>query len=116
MTYVDGFLIPVKAANRQAYADMAAKAGPIFKEFGATRVVETWGDDVPHGKTTDFYMAVRADEDEVIVFSWIEWPSKEVRDAGMAKVMVDERMKYGSDMPFDGKRVIYGGFATVLAI
>jgi len=116
MTYVDGYLIPVKAANKQAYIDMAGKAGPIFMEYGATRLVETWGDDVPHGKATDFYMAVKAEEDEVVVFSWIEWPSKEVRDAGMAKVMADDRMKPGSDMPFDGKRMIYGGFAPILTL
>jgi len=114
MTYVDGYLVPVKAANRQAYIDMATNAAPLFKEYGAIRVVETWGDDVPHGKQTDFFMAVKAADDEVVVFSWVEWPSKEARDAGMAKVMADERMKPGADIPFDGKRMIYGGFATIL--
>ena len=97
-----------------AGTEMAGKAAPIFKEYGATRVVECWGDDVPHGKVTDFFMAVKAEEGETVVFSWIEWPSKEVRDAGMAKVMADERMKPGPDLPFEGKRMIYGGFAPIL--
>ena len=114
MSYVDGFVIPVPADGKQAYLDMATKAAPIFKEYGATRVVECWGDDVPDGKVTDFKGAVKAREAENIVFSWIEWPSKEVRDAGMAKVMADDRMGPGGDMPFDGTRMIYGGFAPML--
>ena len=114
MTYVDGYLVPVPSNGKQAYLDMAAKAAPIFKENGATRVVECWGDDVPDGKVTDFKGAVKANEGETVVFSWIEWPSKEVRDTGMAKVMKDERMQPGSDMPFDGKRMIFGGFAPIL--
>jgi uncharacterized protein YbaA (DUF1428 family) len=113
MTYVDGFVIPVPSSGKQAYLDVASKAAPIFHEHGATRVVECWGDDVPDGKVTDFKGAVKATDTETVVFSWIEWPSKEVRDAGMAKVMQDERMK-GGDMPFDGKRMIYGGFAPIL--
>jgi len=114
MSYVDGFVIPVPAGGKQAYLDMATKAAPIFKEYGAIRVVECWGDDVPDGKVTDFKGAVKASEGENIVFSWIEWPSKEIRDAGMAKVMTDERMHPDGDMPFDGKRMIYGGFAPML--
>jgi uncharacterized protein YbaA (DUF1428 family) len=113
MAYVDGFVTPVKADNRQAYVDMANMAGPILKENGALRVVECWADDVPHGKATDFYMAVQAGEDEVMAFSWIEWPSKEVRDAGMAKVMEDPRLQPG-DAPFDMKRMIFGGFTPIL--
>ncbi len=114
MSYVDGFVIPVPADGKQAYLDMAAKAAPIFHEYGAIRVVECWGDDVPDGKVTDFKGAVKAEQGENIVFSWIEWPSKEVRDAGMAKVMTDTRMQPDGDMPFDGKRMIYGGFAPML--
>lgn len=114
MSYVDGFVIPVPANGKQAYLDMAAKAAPIFHEHGATRVVECWGDDVPDGKVTDFRGAVKAEEGENVVFSWIEWPSKEVRDAGMAKVMADARMQPDGAMPFDGKRMIYGGFAPML--
>src|SRR5690606_33137549 len=110
MKYVDGFVIAVPAANKEAYRKHAADAAPLFKEFGATRVVECWGDDVPAGKLTDFRMAVKAEEGEVVVFSWIEYPSKEVRDAAMQKIMTDPRMKeMGSSMPYDGKRMIFGG-------
>lgn len=113
MSYVDGFVVPVPAAKKQAYRAMAAQAAPIFKEYGALRLVECWGDDVPDGKVTDFKGAVKAQGDEIVVFSWIEWPSKAVRDAGMKKVMEDPRMR-ADDMPFDGKRLIYGGFEVLL--
>ncbi len=113
--YADGFVAPVKAGNKQAYLDMATKAAVVFQEHGATRVVEAWGDDVPDGKTTDFKMAVKAEPDESIVFSFVEWPSKAARDAGWAKIMKDERMQPGDNpMPFDGKRMIYGGFSPVV--
>jgi uncharacterized protein YbaA (DUF1428 family) len=116
MTYVDGFVIPVPQGNREAYRVLAAKAAPIFLEHGATRVVETWGDDIKPGKVNDFRTSVIAGDDEQVVFSWIEWPSKEVRDAGMEKVMNDERMKPedGQEMPFSGERLIYGGFVTIV--
>jgi uncharacterized protein YbaA (DUF1428 family) len=115
MNYVDGFVVAVPAANKEAYRQMAAKAAPLFKEFGALRVVECWAEDVPDGKQTDFRMAVKAEEDEEVVFSWIEYPSKEVRDEANAKLMSDPRMKeFGSSMPFDGKRMIYGGFVPLL--
>ena len=113
MNYVDGFVVAVPAANKQAYLEQAREALPLFKEFGATRMVECWGDQVPDGKVTDFKRAVQAKEDEVVVFSWIEWPSKEVRDAGMKRMMDDPRMK-DMKMPFDGQRMIYGGFAPIL--
>ena len=113
MNYVDGFVAAVPVANKDAYLAHANKALPIFREHGATRVVECWGDDVPEGKLTDFRGAVKAEEGEIVVFSWIEWPSKEARDAGWAKMMDDARMK-NMDMPFDGKRMIYGGFAAIL--
>lgn len=115
MSYIDGFLIPVPASKKQDFVAQAAKMAPIFKEFGAKRVVECWGDDVPDGKVTDFKGAVKAKDDEIVVFSWIEYPSKEVRDAANKRMMEDPRMKeMGDDMPFDGKRMIFGGFAPVL--
>lgn len=114
MNYVDGFVVAVPADNKQAYLESARKALPLFKEYGALRHVECWGDDVPEGKLTDFRRAVKAENGEVVVFSWIEWTSKEARDAGMKKVMEDPRMKEMSDMPFDGKRMIFGGFQTIL--
>ena len=115
MSYVDGFIIAVPAENKETYRKQAAKAAPMFKEFGATRVVECWGDDVPDGKITDFKGAVKAKEGEVVCFSWIEYPSKQVRDAANKKMMEDPRMKQmGADMPFDGKRMIFGGFAPIV--
>ena len=114
MEYVDGFVVPVPAGTKDAYREMAAKFAPMFKEFGALRMVECWGDDVPDGKVTDFRRAVQAKDGEVVVFSWITWPDKATRDAGMKKVMEDPRMQPGGDMPFDGKRMIYGGFQVIL--
>jgi uncharacterized protein YbaA (DUF1428 family) len=115
MKYVDGFVVAVPAANKEAYRALAAKAAPLFKEFGALRVVECWADDVPDGNVTDFRMAVQAQEDEEVVFSWIEYPSQDVRDAANQKIMSDPRMKaLGDEMPFDGKRMIFGGFVPIL--
>ena len=114
MTFIDGFVVAVPAANKQAYLEHAKKSLPLFKEFGATRMVEAWGEDVPDGKVTDFKRAVQAKPGEEVVFSWIEWPSKQVRDTGMKKMMDDPRMKAMNDMPFDGKRMIMGGFAPIL--
>jgi len=114
MSYVDGFVLAVPAENKQAYLDHATKALPLFREFGMTRLVECWGDDVPDGKTTDFRGAVKAEEGEVVVFSWIEWPDKETRDAGMKRMMEDPRMGEMGAMPFDGKRMIMGGFQPIL--
>jgi len=110
MSYIDGFVIPVPSGKKQAYREMVAKALPIFKEYGATRITECWGTDVPDGKVTDFKTAVKAKPDESIVFSWIEWPSKTVRDAANERMKTDPRMKMTSDMPFDGQRMIFGGF------
>ena len=114
MEYVDGFVLPVPAANKDAYREMAAKFAPMFKEFGALRTVECWGDDVPDGKVTDFRRAVQAEDGEAVVFAWITWPDKATRDAGMKRVMEDPRMQAGGDMPFDGKRMIFGGFQVIL--
>jgi len=117
MGYVEGFVLAVPAENKDAYRKHAAEAAPLFKEFGATRVVECWGDDVPDGKVTDFRGAVKAKDGEVVLFSWIEYPSKEVRDAATQKIMTDPRMKdsFGS-MPFDAQRMIFAGFAPILDV
>lgn len=116
MTYIDGYLIAVPGGNKEAYLRMAQIAAPVFKKHGALRVVECWGDDVKHGKVTDFYMAVKAGENEEVVFSWIEWPDKATRDEGTKKAMEDPAMDACSpdDMPFDGMRMIFGGFVPIL--
>jgi uncharacterized protein YbaA (DUF1428 family) len=115
MQYVDGFVIPVPEAKKEEYRALAETASVVFKDHGALSVVECWGDDVPEGKLTSFSMAVQRKPDEAVVFSWITWPSKEVRNSGMAKVMQDPRMNYDpNNMPFDGKRMIFGGFTVLV--
>lgn len=115
MSYIDGFLAPVPVANRQAYIDYAKAAAPIFKEHGALRQMECWGDDVPDGKVTSFPLAVKLEPGEVVLFSWIEWPSKDVRDAAWKKLMDDPRFDPKTNpMPFDGKRMVYGGFQPLM--
>jgi uncharacterized protein YbaA (DUF1428 family) len=121
MSYVDGFVIAVPKANKQAFIDHAKMADVVFLEMGAIRVLECWGDDVPDGKVTDFKGAVKATDDEVVVFSWIEWPDKATRDAAFAKMMSgahdDPRMDPAKNpMPFDGKRMIFGGFVPVVTM
>jgi uncharacterized protein YbaA (DUF1428 family) len=114
MSYVDGFVAAVPTANRDAYRAHAEKALAVFKEHGATRCVECWGDDVPDGKVTSFSLAVQRKAEETVVFSWVEWPSKEARDAGWRKIMADPRMTpEANPMPFDGERLIYGGFQQI---
>jgi uncharacterized protein YbaA (DUF1428 family) len=116
MNYVDGFVAAVPTANREKYLRYSQAAAPVFKEYGALQVVECWGDDVPDGKVTSFPMAVQRKADETVVFSWITWPSKAVRDAGMKKVMEDPRFDPETNpMPFDGKRLIYGGFEMIVS-
>ena len=113
--YVDGYVIPVPTAKREAYRRMAEMAAPIFKEYGALQVVECWGDDVPPGKLTSFPLAVQCKDDETVVFSWVVWPSREARDAGNAKFMADPRMQPDdAEVLFDGKRLIMGGFQVIL--
>jgi uncharacterized protein YbaA (DUF1428 family) len=119
MSYIDGFVIAVPTANKQKFIDHAKMADPVFIELGATRILECWQDDVKDGKVTDFRRSVAAKADESIVFSWIEWPSKEIRDAAMAKMMDgslnDPRMDPAKNpMPFDGMRMIFGGFVPVV--
>lgn len=113
MSYIDGFVLAVPTANKQAFIDHASAAAPMFHEFGATRLVENWGDDVPRGEVNDLYGAVHATDDETVLFSWIEWPDKAARDAGVARMMTDPRMGEMGDMPFDGKRMIMAGFAPL---
>ena len=115
MTYVDGFVAAVPTANREKYQKHAEDAAIVFKEHGALKCVECWGDDVPDGEVTSFPMAVKRQDDETVVFSWIVWPSRAVRDAAMPKVMADPRMQPDKNpMPFDGKRLIYGGFEPIV--
>lgn len=115
MHYVDGFLAAVPTANKEKFLAHARTGDSIFLQYGALRVVECWGDDVPHGTLTDFFRAVQATEEETVIFSWIEWPDKATRDAGMARMMEDPRMDPAHNpMPFDGKRLIYGGFRPLL--
>mgnify|MGYP001159243568 CR=1 FL=1 len=111
-SYVDGFLLAVPNANKERYLQVAHDAAQLFKEHGAMEVVECWGDDVPEGKLTSMPMAVKLEGDETVVFSWVAWPSREVRDVGMKAFMDDPRCP--KDMPFDGKRVIYGGFRVLM--
>ena len=113
MPYVDGIVTGVPRANSQAYIEHASKAADLLKSWGATRIVENWGDDVPKGENNDFYGAVQAKHDEVVVFSWIEYPDKATRDAAMQKMMSPEAMAEFGEMPFDGRRMIFGGFETL---
>ena len=115
MNYVDGFVLAVPTNHKDAYEACAEKAAIVFKEFGAISVIECWGDDVPQGELTSFPMAVQCKPDETVVFSWIIWPSRQVRDEAQKKVMADPRMQPDANpMPFDGKRMIYGGFQIIV--
>lgn len=121
MTYVDGFVIAVPRSNKQKFIEHAEKGDRVFYELGATRIVECWADDVPNGQVTDFRRAVQATNDEEVVFSWVEWPDKATRDAAMGKMpelmKSDPRMNPQTNpMPFDGKRLIFGGFAPVVKV
>ncbi len=112
MTYVDMFIAPVPIANRDLYCQHSQRCAALFKEFGAINQVECWGDDIPEGQVTSFPLAVQTKEGEAVVAGWVLWPSKEARDAGWEKIMQDPRMQ-SEEMPFDGKRLIHGGFETL---
>lgn len=113
MTYISGFVTPVPTANKEAFRANAAAAAVLFRDYGALSIVEAWGDNIPDGKVTDFRRAVAATDDETVVFSWIVWPDRATCDASEAKMMADPRMKALGDMPFDGKRMIFGGFVPI---
>ncbi|MAT92255.1 MAG: RNA signal recognition particle [Halioglobus sp.] len=121
MSYIDGIILAVPKANKEQFIQHAGIADAAFIEWGATRVLECWEDDVPDGKITDFRRAVQATQDEAVVFSWVEWPDKATRDAGMQKLMSagesDPRFSAEKNpMPFDGMRMIFGGFVPVLTL
>lgn len=125
MVYIDGFVMAVPTANKQTFIDHAKLSDSVFMDLGANRILECWGDDVAEGKLTDFRKAVQANDDETIVFSWIEWPDKATRDAAHAKMVewmkhpesADPRMHPDKNpMPFDGKRLIFGGFTPLVEL
>jgi uncharacterized protein YbaA (DUF1428 family) len=113
MAYIDGFLAAVKTSRKDEYKAFAEFSADVFKDHGALGLAECWGEDVPDGKLTSFPMAVKLEPDETVVFSWIRWPDKESRDKGLKAVFADERMA-GVDMPFDGARMIFGGFELLM--
>jgi uncharacterized protein YbaA (DUF1428 family) len=115
MTYVDGFVAAVPTANKQAYIKHAETSAALFKEFGALNIVECWGEDIPEGKVNSLHTAVMRKEDETVVFSWVTWPDKATRDAGLMKVFTDPRMQPDQNpTPYDGKRIIRGGFEMIV--
>ena len=117
MAYIDGIVAAVPTTAKAKFTDYAHKAAQIFKDHGAERVVDCWGDDVPGGELTSFPKAVNCREDETVVFSWILWPSRKARDAGMKAAMEDPRMQPGGfEIPFDGKRMIFGGFERTVDV
>ena len=117
MAYVDGFILAILKDRLDAYKDMARLGGTVWMEHGALSYVECFGDDVPYGQLTSFPRAVHATDDEIVVFSWITYTDRAHRDAVNAKVMADERMKWDmANMPFDGKRMIFGGFEAFLKL
>lgn len=114
MAYIEGFVVPVPADSKEAYLEHCGRAAALLKSCGALRVVECWGVDVPDGKVTDFRRAVAAEANETIVFAWIVWPSKAARDAGIEKAVADPSMRPGAQvLPFDAKRMIFGGFDLI---
>lgn len=113
-TYNDGFVVPVPEDNRDSYRALASKMAKAFRRHGATRVVEAIADDVKHGQVTDFYRAVKAEDGETIVFSFIEWPDKQTRDEAWARIMADESMKPDGEMPFSAQRMFWGGFDKIV--
>ena len=112
--YTDGFIVPVPEGNKDAYRELASRMAKVFRQHGANRVVEAIADDISHGEVTDFYRAVKAEEGETVVFSFIEWPDKQTRDDSWAKIMADESMKPEGEMPFSGQRMFWGGFDPIV--
>ena len=112
MSYITGFLTPVKTADKERYVKSAEKSWPLFQKYGALEQVETWGEDVPDGKVTSFPMAVKKEDDEVVVFSWLRWPDRATADKCWEQMQSDPAFS-DMDMPFDGKRMMWGGFAPV---
>jgi uncharacterized protein YbaA (DUF1428 family) len=112
--YTDGFVVPVPEAKTEDYRALAAKMAKVFRQHGASRVIEAVSDDVNHGEVTDFYRAVKAEDGEKVVFSFIEWPDKATRDEAWGKIMADESLRPEGEMPFDGKRMFWGGFDKIL--
>jgi uncharacterized protein YbaA (DUF1428 family) len=113
MSYIQGFVIPVPNDRKDDYRKMCGKYASIFKEYGATRLFECWGEDVPDGKVTDFKRAVQARDNENVVFSWIVWPDRATCDAASTRISEDQRMKPSGDLPFDMQRLIFGGFSVL---
>ena len=116
MTFIDGCVAAAPTTEKESYVAFAKRIGALFREYGATSVVDAWGVDVPEGKLTSFPMAVKAEPGETVIFSWVTWPSKSVRDEAWSKIMADERMQSGATPPFDGKRMIFGGFEVVAEV
>ena len=116
MSYIQGFLVPVPKAKKEAYIKLAEASGPIFQEYGAVRIVENWSETTPEGKVTDYKKAVDAQDNEAVVFSWIEWPDQATCDAAAEKMESDPRWTEMGEMPFDGKRLIYAGFETIFKV
>lgn len=115
MTYVDGYLLAIEKDKKDIYIEFAKKMAPAFKKYGAINMVECWGDDVPDGKLTSFPMAVKKEENEVVVFSWITWPDKETRTKAWPAIEADETLAcLFKDMPFDGSRIMFGGFEVIV--
>jgi uncharacterized protein YbaA (DUF1428 family) len=112
--YTDGFVVPVPEGKKQEYLEMAQKMAGHFRREGALRIVEGWGDDVPDGKVTDFKRAVKAEQGEIVVYSYVQWPDKETRDAAWAKMMNEPELQPTGDMPFDGQRMFWGGFQPIV--
>lgn len=115
MNYIDGVVLAVPKENKAAYIKHAKMTAEIFKDYGALSIVECWGDDIPDGVSTSFPIAVKCKSNEAVCFSWISWPSREVRNEAIKKIKKDPRMELGDgEIPFDGKRMIFGGFDVVL--
>jgi uncharacterized protein YbaA (DUF1428 family) len=111
--YIDGIVVPVSEDKKEAYRKLATRTAELFKEHGALSVVEAWGDDVPHGKVTDFYRAIKAEDGETMCFSWIAWPDKATRDRAWEACMKDPRMKPEGEAPYNEKRMFWGGFEPI---